>query len=53
MINMAEENDRRGLLDGREANTQPYFPPNEYDGALFHEKGKSPKEVSYLPTIDF
>lgn len=43
MINMAEENDRRGLL----ANTQPYSPPNEYDGALFHEKGKSPKEVSY------
>lgn len=50
---MAEENDRRGLLDGREANTRPYSPPNEYDGALFHEKGKSPKEVSYLPTIDF
>jgi len=45
---MAEEDDRKGLLDRREAHTRPYTPPNEYDEALFHEKGKSPKEVSYL-----
>ena len=45
---MAEENDRKGLLDGREAYTRPYTPPNEYDDAPFHEIGKSPKEVSYL-----
>ena len=44
---MAEENDRKGLLDGREAHTRAYSPPNQYDEALFHEKGKSPKEVSY------
>lgn len=47
-FNMAEENDRKGLLDGREAYTRPYTPPNEYDEAPFHEIGKSPKEVSYL-----
>lgn len=43
-INMAEE-DRKGLLEG----TQPYssqpIPNNEYNEALFQEKGKSPKEV--------
>lgn len=44
---MAEENNRKGLLDGREAHTRAYSPPNQYDEALFHEKGKSPKEVSY------
>jgi len=47
---MAEENDRKGLLDGREAYTRPYTPPNEYDEAPFHEIGKSPKEkfIMYL-----
>ena len=45
---MAEQNDRKGLLDGREAHTRPYTPPNEYDEGLFHETGKSPKEVRYL-----
>lgn len=45
---MAEEIDRRGLLDGRQAHTPTYSPPNEYDEALFHEIGKSPKEVSYF-----
>ena len=50
---MAEEDDSKGLLDGRGSHTRSYSPPNENDGALFHEKGKSPKEVSFLPTIDF
>ena len=45
---MAEDNNRKGLLDGRDAHTRPYTPPNEYDEALFHEKGKSPKEVRHL-----
>lgn len=47
---MAEDNNRKGLLDGRDAHTRPYTPPNEYDEALFHEKGKSPKEklIMYL-----
>lgn len=43
--NMEDDNDKKGLLDGRQPYTPPYSPPNEYDEALFHEKGKSPKEV--------
>lgn len=44
-INMAGEVDKRALLEGTQPNTPPYSPNNEYDQALFHEKGKSPKEV--------
>ncbi|KAL9961774.1 hypothetical protein ACROYT_G030792 [Oculina patagonica] len=47
---MEDDNDKKGLLDGRQPYTPPYSPPNEYDEALFHEKGKSPKEklIMYL-----
>ncbi|XP_020622990.1 uncharacterized protein LOC110060543 [Orbicella faveolata] len=48
---MAEENDRKGLLDGREAYTRPYTPPNEYDEAPFHEIGKSPKEITIILSL--
>lgn len=42
----SDNSDKKGLLDGRPAYTPPYSPTNEFDNALFHEKGRSPKEVS-------
>ena len=43
-INMAEE-DRKGLLEGTQPYSSQQIPNNEYNEALFQEKGKSPKEV--------
>lgn len=43
-INMAEE-DRKGLLEGSQPYSSQQIPNNEYNEALFQEKGKSPKEV--------
>ncbi|KAJ7369752.1 hypothetical protein OS493_036644 [Desmophyllum pertusum] len=40
----SDNSDKKGLLDGRPAYTPPYSPTNEFDNALFHEKGRSPKE---------
>lgn len=41
---MAEE-DRKGLLEGTQPYSSQQIPNNEYNKALFQEKGKSPKEV--------
>ena len=55
VINMEEDNDKQKLIDGRQPYTAspPYSPPNEYDNALFHDKGKSPKEVGFHDTVLF
>lgn len=42
---MAEEGDKQSLLEGAQPHKPPYGSNNGVDTALFHEKGKSPKEV--------
>ena len=42
---MAEEGDKQSLLEGAQPHKPPYNSNNDVDTALFHEKGKSPKEV--------
>ena len=44
---MEEDGGRQRLLDGGQPfpSSLPKSPPNEYDNALYHEQGKSPREV--------
>lgn len=44
---MEEDSGKQRLLDGGQPfpSSLPQSPPNEYDNALYHEQGKSPREV--------
>ena len=41
----AKEGDKQSLLEGTQPHLPPYTPNSDDDKALFHDKGKSPKEV--------
>lgn len=45
---MAEEVSKTGLLEGTQPRPGYVVPDNPNNEALFHEKGKSPKEVRIL-----
>lgn len=44
---MEEDSGRERLLDGGQSfpSPLPQSPPNEYDNALYHEQGRSPRET--------
>ncbi|CAH3158309.1 unnamed protein product [Pocillopora meandrina] len=44
---MEEDSGRQRLIDGGKSfpSSLPQSPPNEYDNALYHEQGRSPRET--------